>query len=264
MAAPESSPSSLVASPSHLVARLMALPELGFRVSWFRTHLSSLTAAYACELLDSVVESAFSGDEHARKATLPLAIFLLQDAESGIVRTLRERANPNRHPNFERMLRSRAEPDVEIELELPVPPYRKDRELTVGERRSLARRPSRLEFEKLLHDPNPLVLDQLFGSPTILEEDVLRLVTKRPARVYALRVLTKHLRFLARRRVRFALVQNPGTPHAWAMPLVSTLPREDLTSVAQNTTLSGAIRQAALELLARLPPLATPEEISWQ
>jgi hypothetical protein len=197
--------------------------------------------------------------------TLAFALYLAQAQGRQALYELRSAATSTHFPNVERMLREGSPSGPEIHLEIPVPSYSKERELTIGERRSLARRPTRLLVAKLMLDPSPLVLSQLYGSPTLVEEDLLTLITKRPARVFALTELVVHTRWMARRRVRFALVQNPGTPTGIALPLVPTLPREDLTSIVQNTTLSGVVRQAALELVERIPPLAVGDnDPQWQ
>jgi hypothetical protein len=148
----------------------------------------------------------------------------------------------------------RAAPPIEPPV-LEVPDYGTGRELTVGERRSLARRPRRGSIEKLLMDPHPLVIRQLLENPSLVEDDVLRLATQRPARGEALQELVGSTHWLCRRRVRLALVLNPGTPPHVAVPLLVVCNRNDLLEVATTTTVPTLLRVAARELLGKRPPL---------
>ena len=147
-----------------------------------------------------------------------------------------------------------------------VPDYGAGRELTVGERRSLARRPSRGSIEKLLLDPHPLVIRQLLENPSLVEEDVLRLATKRPARVEALQVLASSAQWLCRGRVRLALVLNPGTPPHISMPLLVVGNRRDLMEVVATTTVPRLLRVTARDLLGKRPPLERKDSADavWQ
>jgi hypothetical protein len=64
-------------------------------------------------------------------------------------------------------------------------------------------------------------------------------------------------RWIARPRLRHAIVQNPRAPHALALPLVSTLLREDLVMVQTTTTVNPVLRLVATELLDRSPPFGS-------
>ena len=139
--------------------------------------------------------------------------------------------------------------------ELPIPDYGTGRELTLGERRALARRPKRELFEKLLLDPHPMVMRNLLINPKLTEDDVVRLATKRPARVEVLRELVQLPRWLKRSRVRQALILNPGTPLDITLPLLSVSIRAELLEVIRSTRCPAVVRVTAQELLDRRPPM---------
>jgi hypothetical protein len=190
-----------------------------------------------------------------------VAIFLAQKRDSALVWALRQEASTSSLLGLERLVRERAEKHhADIELEPKIPDYGTGRELTVGERRSLARRPTRLQIEKLLLDPHQLVLEQLFQCPALTEDDVLRLATRRPARLIALELLVHSTRWMARRRIRMSLILNPGTPHGLALPLVTTCLRDDLSLVVSSTNLSTTVRSVARELHVKLPPVSSTLE----
>ena len=140
--------------------------------------------------------------------------------------------------------------------DLPVPDYGTGRELAVGERRSLARRPNRHSFEKLLADPHPLVVRQLLQNPKLTEDDVVYLATRRPARLVAIREIVSTPRWLSQPRVRLAILLNPGSPSSMTMPLLVLCTRQELSELTQATDASLVLRVTARELLERRPPLS--------
>lgn len=129
------------------------------------------------------------------------------------------------------------------------------RTLTLGERRALARRPTRAAIDKLLRDPHPWVIRNLLGNPRLTEDDVLRLATRRPANREVIIEIARHPEWPARPRVRMALVQNPGTPPAVSVPLVRLLLRPELAQVVSAIDLPMEVRAAAGEMLERRPPV---------
>lgn len=256
MASVNESQSLRIENSDSLVRSLLALPELRMRTLWLEDRIFTRPLRSIAPILNELSERAQSTDERAREVMITLALFLAQRGESALVWALREESKAKALLSLERLLRERHESQApEIELEPRIPDYGTGRELTVGERRSLARRPTRLQLERLLLDPHPLVLEQLFQCPSLTEDDVLRIVTRRPARLVALELLVHSHRWMARRRVRLSLILNPGTPHHIAQPLVATCPRDDLSLIVGTTNLSKTLRTTAHELLSRLPPV---------
>jgi len=126
-----------------------------------------------------------------------------------------------------------------------------DGELTLGERKSLARGHRREVLDRLLRDPDESVLAILLGNPRITEDDVVRLAARRPTSAAAQRTILRCERFIARYAVKRALVLNPYTPTDLAARLVVLLTRPDQQAVAHDSTLGDAVREVAREALAR-------------
>jgi hypothetical protein len=234
---------------------LLSLPELGLRVNWLRDRLGTWPVETSAFRLDGLCEESERSDPKAREALLAVALFLANSGSTPLVCGLRAQCAEHKLLSLARMLDwRRSGPPVESPA-LEIPDYGMGRELTVGERRSLARRPRRSTIEKLLMDPHPLVIRQLLENPGLVEDDVLRLATQRPARGDALQELVASTHWLCRRRVRLALVLNPSTPPHISMPLVVVCNRNDLLEVATTTTVPTLLRVVARELLGKRPPL---------
>jgi hypothetical protein len=234
---------------------LLSLPDVTLRVGWLRAHLAELRDGEAAELLCSLCEDGERADPDSREALLVVAMLLVAESDSPFVQRLRHHAEERRLLSLWRLLRRGGDGAGRSRSEPPVPDYGSGRELTVGERRSLARTANRRVFEKLLRDPHPLVLRQLLGNPRLTEDDVVRLAARRPIHGAIVETLAESPRWLRRPRVRLTLLLNPGTPPSVSMPLLAVCTRCELLEVVHGTDTPLALRGSARELLERCPPL---------
>lgn len=236
---------------------LLSLPDVTLRVGWLRAHLAEIREAEAAELLCSLCEDGERADPDSREALLIVAMLLVAESDSPFVERLRHYAEERRLLSLWRLLRRSGDGAelVRSRSEPPVPDYGSGRELTVGERRSLARSANRRVFEKLLRDPHPLVLRQLLGNPRLTEDDVVRLAARRPLHRAIVETLAESPRWLRRPRVRLTLLLNPGTPPAVSMPLLAVCTRCELLEVVHGADTPLMLRGSARELLERSPPL---------
>lgn len=236
---------------------VLALPDPGLRVAWLAERLEHWPPDASARLLNALCEQSERSDPNARETLLAVAMLFARLGASPLLDLLREEVAAQRLLALDRMLRRAPQPVVRDRpaAELPVPDYGVGRELTLGERRSLARRPNRRAFDKLLSDPHPLVIRQLLANPKLTEADVIRLVTRRPARVEVLQEVALSARWLSRRRVRQAILLHPGAPPEIAVPLVVVCNRVQLRELVASTDTSVVLRAIAVELLERRPPL---------
>lgn len=236
---------------------ISSLPDIEFRVGWLREQIVQWPTEGAAHLLDAVCEDGERAEHRAKEAMLAIAIVFAGLGECDVTERLREEAVGRRLLSLGRLLRRGPAP-VMIDRpahEQPVPDYGAGRDLTVGERRSLARRPNRRSFEKLLLDPHPLVIAQLLQNPRMTEDDVVRMGARRPARSEVIEAIAKMPRWLSRARVRMTLLLNPGTPSTIAMPLLGACTRQELREIASSADSAAVLRVTANELLQRRPPL---------
>lgn len=245
---------------SRLKRILLSLPDPELRLGWLEAEIEGLGRATTATVLNAVMEESEAADPDAREALLTIAMLLVDSENGTLVEALRQEAQTQGLFSLERLVRRAPAPNVHAAAieELRIPDYGTGRELSLGERKSLARRPDRGAFQKLCLDPHPLVIRQLLENPKMVEEDAIRIATLRPARPAALRELTRSHRWMVRPRVRMAILFNPGSPPELAMPLLGLCNREELRDLLKSTETSLVLRGTAQELLARRPPV--PDE----
>jgi hypothetical protein len=236
---------------------ILALPTLQLRVDRVRHWLSTSPASEAADTLNGLAEALESNTQRAHEALFPSCMVLAALGECDTTDALLADAQRGSLLCLERMLRRgpQAMPAERNADELPVPDYGTGRELTVGERRSMARRPSRGDIARLVLDPHPMVIAQLLTNPKLVEDDVIALVARRPARVEVLGEVVCNVRWLARTRIRMGLIQNPGTPPSMTTPLLPLCTGPELRDITRSPSISVRLRVAAREWLERRPPV---------
>ena len=245
------------------MTRALGLADAAMRATWLGATLRAHPVAPLAAALDLLCLDAEQAVPSAREVMVSLVHVLSEPSFEETAQRLREEASGNALVGLSRLLRRplEAEPTVngaelthEREREARVPDYGAGRQLTLGERKALARKPTRAAFDKLLRDPHPAVIRNLLDNPKLTEDDVVRLAARRPPRADILTELARSGRWTARPRVRMAIVLNPGAPPELAVPLVALLVRTELRLVLEITDANPVVRAAARELLVRRPP----------
>jgi hypothetical protein len=235
-----------------------ALREADLRVAYLRAELGAHPVVAVAGALDELSGRAEQADPLAREVLGAVVTALADPAQEALVGALRALAEREALLPLGRLLRRRhrEEPESEPTVdERRLAAHPSGRVLTLGERRALARRPTRAAFDKLLADPHPMVVENLLGNPRLTEDDVLRMAARRPAYPRVIGEIARHPRWSLRARVRMAIVQNPGTPVELSVPLVRLLTRAELLQVVAAADVAGVVRAAASELLSRRPPV---------
>lgn len=242
--------------PPSLKRCLLGLSDLGLRLQWFDDLLGRLAATAVAHAVNRLCEENESGDLEAREALLTVALYAALNHTSPRVLELRRLADSERLLSLERLLRGHGPPSDERPMdEGRVPNYGGGRELTLGERRNLARRALRSHFDRLLSDPHPRVIAELLQNPRLTEDDVVRLAARRPGRADVLRQLAGSVRWIRQARVRTALVFNPASPPWLSVPFLGLCTRSELHELVHSTDTALLLRGVAVELLERRPPL---------
>jgi hypothetical protein len=235
------------------------LRESALRVAYLRDELTRRPLVAVAGALDDLCGQAEQADPRAREVLAAAVTVLADPGASDLADALRKLADHEALLPLGRLLRRRARgepaPDPPVVNERTLPTASSGRVLTLGERRALARRPSRAAFDKLLRDPHPMVVKNLLQNPRLTEDDVIRMVARRPAYPEVISEVARHPVWSQRGRVRMAIVQNPGAPPEIAVPLLRLLVRPELHQVTAAADVPAVVRAAASELLERRPPV---------
>lgn len=263
--------SAELTAPSHYAARWTALvpglAEHGLRVQLVRSDLAAAEPGELALGLEETCTRAERGERLAREVLLAVVPVLVDDSQLERLGLLRAAALDGGLALARRLLQAsttagltRSGPlgrdDDEESAEMARHPD--GRPLTLGERRALARQPSRATLRRLLRDPHPMVVRLLLGNPRLTEQDVVTMAARRPCSAAIAREIA--MAWTRRAAVRRALALNPGTPPGISVPLLWLLSRPELLAVGQATDLDPALRELALELHARKPPLEEEDE----
>lgn len=238
-----------------LCRRAVSVTDAQTRVLLFRTLLADLSVDALRELVALLVERAGMRDTAAQTALLSTQIALLSRPD--VLKVLHHEG-----PRAEDEEAAEAAPAPPDDDERRVPQYVPGRMLTLGERKSLARRPDRRFIDRITRDPSPAVIELLLNNPRLTEDDVVRMCARRPNTPEVLTLVFANPRWSSRPRVRRSLALNPATPEPLVAAVVPLLNPEDLRAVAEDERIAPAVRRRCLEVLARLPP--TPEDPTGQ
>lgn len=238
---------------------LLALPDLQLRLDWLNAHVQDEPQQLLAPLLDVVIGQSEVGEPRAREALLTIALWASGMARTVDLERLRAVAYEQRLLSLQRVIRRAPSTSlVPPEGGEPrIPDYGTGRELTLGERRNLARRSGRQRFDVLIKDPHPMVIRELLVNPKTTEDDVIRMAAHRPARATTILTIAS-TRWLARQRVRMSVLQNPGSPLSVTLPLVGLCTRTELLELSRAIDVSPLVRITANELVERRPPMTDP------
>jgi hypothetical protein len=234
---------------SQFVKRVLGLSDAPMKHAYIESLAKEDARAFAL-LLDALVARAHAADASAHEVLAYVADVIGRDttlhASLGSATDDRDLAAARR---FLRRDSRAGWLSATCERSEPGSEAGRDPPLTLGERKALASRPSRAHFEKLLSDPHRAVIERLLGNPRLTEDDVIRLVVKRPGRPEVLRAVASNAKWSHRSRIRFALVMNPETPFEIATPMAHLLLRQELVDVTKATDLARELRALCRELL---------------
>lgn len=237
-----------------------AVRELSMRSAVLQNDLDEAGFYRAARALEYVAERAEQADPAALEVIAAAMPILTNPERKTWVEALRQAAKREALLPLSRLLVRRVKhgEDVFDDHGEPAASLRLEpggRPLSLGERRALARKPSRATLDKLMADPHPLVIQNLLMNPRLTEDDVVRMASRRPAHREAIVQIARTPKWMVQARVRLAVVLNPGTPPEVSVPALPQLSRSELREVVALTHLPAVVRIAARDLLQRRPPM---------
>lgn len=256
---------SAVGLASRFCRVIPALRDIPMRSAVLQNDLEEAGVPHAARALEIAARRAEQADPAAREVIAAVMPILANPQRRAWVDALRQTAQKEALLSLVRLLMRRAKlADASVESHSASPASMVlepgGRPISLGERRALARMPSRATLDKLLADPHPLVIQNLLVNPRLTEDDVVRMAARRPARRHVIIEIARSPLWMTRGRVRMAVVLNPGTPSEIAIPILPQLLRSELLDVVASTLVPTIVRSAARGLLERRPPLPSDSD----
>lgn len=115
-------------------------------------------------------------------------------------------------------------------------------DLPLGVKKSFAKKIDKRTINKLLHEQDPSVIEILLQNPSIVEHDVLKIVTKRPTSHRVIKQVFLQRKWIARYTIKRAIVLNPYSPPCISIALLPFLQRLHLEEVAEDRSLHEVVR----------------------
>jgi hypothetical protein len=103
----------------------------------------------------------------------------------------------------------------------------------------------------LIRDTNRLVAQAAAKSPSLQENEVVRISASRNVSEDVLRIIALDREWTRSHQIKVNLVANPRTPFAFAAKLLPYLREHELKGLAKSKNVSGAVAQAARQQLDR-------------
>lgn len=221
-------------APDHLVRlfentlrAVSAFPELQMRRAKLDEVLRRLEAEEAVWFIDQLVRGALWGrtaEVDALLATSSWLIRLRLADEYELLQGLYVAAHETKRDSILSMLRDfPAHQAMGPNARLPDTKLPITREVSLGEKRTMASGQDRRLLERLIHDNNPLVIEKLMRNPLIQIQDVIAIASRRPTLPALLIPVVMSDSWFIETRVRETLVQNPYVPTGIALRVLPTL-----------------------------------------
>ncbi len=121
--------------------------------------------------------------------------------------------------------------------------------VSLGQRRELSKGFKKDTLDRLLSDPDPIVINNILGNPKITEKEVIKIASKRPGSPRILKLIAGHRVWSKRYGVIKAIVLNPYTPPRISVALLEVMLTQDLKIVAEDKTLHPQVKLGAKEIL---------------
>lgn len=225
-----------------LAQRLAGIRDTDMRASYVRHRLTGMPAAEVAQLLLLTMSAAEARDvrhlDLLQSMSLALADQDCEDLRARVAEALRAR------DQFILALALCEAPENEDPRTTQVPDFGVGRPLSLGERKSLARRNDPELIQRVLRDPNADVIRILLGNPGLTEHHIVHLCARRPIAGSVLREVFRCARWIVRYRVKLTIMLNPHTPLDICLQLAPMLNRRDLARVLDSPDLPTTLREA--------------------
>ncbi len=246
-------PDPLADAYQELLATVERLPEMPMQSAAVRGLMQGLELGEQVWCLDQLLRGALWGRTGASEALMAALWWLIEMRREDEYETIKgffETAFETRRasvldlfrevPPHQALADGQRLPEVRLPLE---------RDVTLGERRSMAAGPKRTILDRLLMDPEPLVIRKLLNNPHLRIRDIKVIASRRPTTPELLQEVVYHPKWFRRFGAREAVVRNPYSDTGLSLKLLPTLGIKVLRRIAFSGDLHPLIHEAAKRLV---------------
>jgi hypothetical protein len=236
-----------LAEATRLAHKLCVLPDPAMRECVLAEFLQKSPPDQSVQTLSELFNYRYRSEPSFKLTLLTLAALLSKDLlDYGLQVNLYAATKAFGLAEVAQLFFSSKEPDA-------LTPVRseKQREMTLGHRKWLARDSRREIIDRLLRDPEPEVIEILLQNPRLTERDVILLAARRPTESPLQWVIFQSCKWIMRSAVKRALILNPYTPLDLSTRLLGSLNAVELRLVCTSRALAEPLRNAANELLVK-------------
>jgi len=115
-------------------------------------------------------------------------------------------------------------------------------EVPLGVRKSLAKKIDKRILNRLIHEQDVSVIEILLQNPSLVEMDVMKIVTKRPTSQDVIKQVFLDRKWISRYTIKRAIVLNPYSPPNLSIALLPFLQKIHIKEVMEDTSLHEALR----------------------
>jgi hypothetical protein len=233
-----------------LVLHLAGIPGRKLRAASLEAKLDGMEAEDTAALLNHICQRANDREPSYLKAYHALPELLRSPAfDRGKILHLRAAARRRDYLEVLQMLLDLPPHRIPaVNPDGPEDPFLKD--LTLGHRKSLAKSSRMNVIRKLLKDQEPAVIRDLLLNARLTEAEILKIASLKPTSPRVLEEIFRSPKWVARYRVKKALICNPYCPPSIAVHLLKFLLVGDLREIAGFENLHTAVKEATHRLLA--------------
>jgi len=247
------------------VKRLLTVKDRQMRALALVRRMGRMDAHLSYAIFEGLVMRAARRNSRAQEVLLDLTTTRPLVVALGYqpVRRIYELATRRGRPEVARMLLSPESPAMrEVSSTFLAKQNHAMPDISLGWRKTHARKTDRLKLDRLLFDKNPMVIRLLLDNPRIVERDVVRIAAMRPTNPENLVEVFRHPKWVRQYRVKVALACNPYCPIDIALSCVPHMMRPHLQYICSNAKIAESVREAAAGLLeARRLPIEAAEEL---
>jgi hypothetical protein len=225
-----------------LARRLRGILDASVRTAYLRHTLLEMPASEVADMLTVAHALAEAKHPHHTNFLADISLALAHESCSALRQALSALLSARNQPSLSRSLCQ--DNAAEDQTALRVPDFGMGRPVTLGERKSLARRNDRAWIARVIRDPHPDVMRILLMNPRLTEADVLRLCARRPVASDVLREVFCCARWIVRYPIKVALILNPCAPLDIALQLAPLMHEQDRKRVLDAADLPAELHDA--------------------